>query len=132
MGWFQALMGNSGDAIAKPVDAIGNALDKVFTSDEERLTKAESMQRLQQALPELTAQLDQLNAKSSVPFVQMARPVCVYISGVNFFHLGIAVVWFGKVNIPEWYIEASTMGFLGALGLYGAMRTAEKITNKTR
>lgn len=131
MGWFQALMGN-GDSVAKPVDAIGTAIDKIFTSDEERLTKAESMERLKQILPELTAALDQLNAKSSFLFVQLARPVCVYISGINFFHLGIAVVWFGKVNIPEWYIEASTYGFLGALGLYGLARTVEKLGGKTK
>jgi len=131
MGWFSALLGNSGDSIAKPVDAIGNAIDKVFTSDDERLTKSETMQRLQQELPQLTAELDQLNAKSSVPLAQLARPFCVYVAGINFFLLGVAVVWCNKV-VPEWYIDSSTTGFLGGLGIYALGRTIEKLGGKAR
>ncbi len=128
MGWFSALLGNNGDSIAKPIDSIGNALDKVFTSDDERLSHAEVKERLENSLPELTAQLDQLNAKSSIPLAQIARPFCVYIAGFNFLQLGVAVIWFDRAtSIPEWYIDASVTGFLGALGLYGIGRTVEKI-----
>lgn len=133
MGWFSALLGNNGDSIAKPVDAIGNALDKVFTSDDERLTHAETKERLSNALPELTAELDKLNAQSSVPLAAIARPFCVYVAGINFFLLGLAVVWCNKGDvIPQWYIDSSTTGFLGALGLYGIGRTLEKLAGKTK
>mgnify|MGYP001614536436 CR=1 FL=1 len=130
MGWFSNLIGSEG--VTKPIDAIGNAVDKIFTSDDERLSKAEAMQRLQQELPQLTAQLDQLNAKSSVPLVALARPFCVYVAGFNFLQLGTAVMWFDKFDIPEWYISSSTTGFLGALGLYGFLRSAEKIAGKIK
>lgn len=131
MGWWSTLIGGSGDNIAKPIDSIGNALDKIFTSDDERLSHAEAQQRLEQALPELTAALDQSNAKSSIPFVQMARPLCVYIAGFNFIQLGIAVMWCNKgAAIPEWFISASVEAFLGALGLYGIARTVEKLGGK--
>jgi hypothetical protein len=131
MGWFSKLLG--GDDIAKPIDAIGNAVDKIFTSDDERLTHAETKQRLQDALPELTAELDKLNAQSSVPLAVVARPFCVYVAGVNFFLLGIAVVWCNKGGvIPSWYIDSSTTGFLGALGLYGLGRTVEKLAGKAK
>lgn len=128
MGWISALFSNSGDAIAKPIDSVGTALDKVFTSDDERLSHAEIMEKLQQTLPQLTAELDQSNAKSSIPFVQMARPLCVYIAGFNFVQLGVAVIWCNKSStIPEWFISSSVEAFLGALGLYGLGRTIEKI-----
>jgi hypothetical protein len=130
MGWITKLIGS--DGVSKPIDAIGNAVDKIFTSDEERLSKAEAMQKLKQALPELQAQLDMLNAKSNVPLVAFARPFCVYVAAVNFVQLGIGVVWFNKFEMPEWYITASTTGFLGALGLYGVARTIEKITGKAK
>ena len=130
MSWLGNLFG--GDAAAKPIDAIGSAVDKIFTSDEERLTKAETMQRLQQELPQLTAQLDQLNAKSDDLFTKRGRPFCIYVAGLNALQLGIAVVWFDKTNIPEWFITMTTTGFLGALGIYGVLRSAEKIFNKTK
>lgn len=133
MGWLQTLMGNTGDGIAKPIDAVGNALDKVFTSDDERLSHAEVMEKLQQNLPTLTAELDKLNAVSSVPLVQLARPLCVYIAALNFFQLSIAVIWLDRAStIPQWFIDASVTSFLGALGIYGALRSVEKLTNKIK
>lgn len=128
MGWLSNLIG--GD-VTKPIDAIGNAVDKIFTSDEERLTKAESMERLKQALPELTAQLDQLNAKSSIPFVVMARPFNVWVAGLNVVSLNISVVWFEKA-VPEWYADMSLWAFGAALGIYSFSRTAEKIAGKAK
>ena len=134
MSWIQTLFtGNAGEQIAKPIDAIGNTIDKIFTSDDEKLGRKEALQRLEQELPNLTAELDKLNATSSVPLVQFARPFCVYVAGVNFSVLGVAVMWFDKGStIPMWYIDASTTAFLGALGLYGVMRSVEKVTGKIK
>lgn len=130
MGILSKLL--TGGDISKPIDAFGNAIDKIFTSDEERLTKKQAMKKLENVLPELTAQLDQLNAKSSVPLIAAARPFCIYVAGLNALQLGIGVVWFNKIHIPDWYITMTTTGFLGALGIYGALRTAEKVFNKTK
>lgn len=128
MGWFSSLIGGGGDQIAKPIDSIGNALDKVFTSDDERLSHAEVLEKLQQNLPALQADLDKLNAASAFGLVQFARPFCVYVAGLNFFQLGVAIMWLDRAaKIPQWYIEATVNGFLGALGIYGIARTIEKI-----
>lgn len=133
MGWLSLLLGGGADQIAKPIDSIGNTLNKVFTSDDERLTHSEVMEKIQQNLPTLQAELDKLNASSSVPLVQLARPLCVYIAGLNFFQLSIAIIWLDKAQtIPAWYADASINGFLGALGIYGIARTVEKINNKTK
>ena len=121
-----------GKEITQPVDAIGNAFDKLFTSDEEKLTKAEVMERTKQNPALWQHTLDLINAKSSSPMIAMARPFCVYVAGLNAFQLGVAVVWFSKHDIPEWYITMTTTGFLGALGVYGLLRSAEKIAGKIK
>ena len=121
-----------GKEITQPVDAIGNAFDKIFTSDEERLTKAEMMEKVKQNPTMWQAALDKMNAASSIPFVAMARPTCVYVAAANAFQLGVAVVWFNKHDIPEWYITMTTTGFLGALGVYGILRTSERIMGKIK
>lgn len=121
-----------GKEISEPVEAIGNSLDKLFTSDEERLTKQDVIERTKQNPTLWQHTIDLINAKSSTPAVQFARPFCVYIAGLNAFQLGVAVVWFGKNTIPEWYITMTTTGFLGALGIYGAMRSIEKLAGKIK
>lgn len=128
MGWIQSLMG--GDGIAKPIEAFGSVANALFTSDDERLNRAEVMARIEQAPLSWQNELNKLNAQSTIPIVQFARPFCVYIAGINFFLLGIAIVWCGKIDIPEWYISSTTDGFLGALGIYGLMRTIEKVVKK--
>lgn len=83
MGWFQALMGNSGDSIAKPIDALGNAVDKIFTSDDEKLSRAETMERIQQQ-PAIAQQvLNELNAKSESIFLAGWRPFIGWVAGVT-------------------------------------------------
>jgi hypothetical protein len=118
-----------GKEISEPVDAVGNALDKLFTSDEERLTKQEILDKTNQNPTLWQKSLDMLNASSKVWFVAAARPFCVWISGINFFQMGIAITWFEKAP-PTEYITASTTAFFGALGIYGVLRTIEKSKGK--
>lgn len=127
LSWFKA-----GEQVAKPIDAVTNGLDKLFTSDDERLSRAEAMERLKQQGESLLLDLDKIYASSTDSFSKRARPFCVYVAGINVFQLGIAVMWFNKHDIPEWFITMSTTGFLGALGLYGVMRTVDKIAGKTK
>jgi len=121
-----------GKEIAEPVDAIGNAFDKLFTSDDERLSRAEMMERIKQEPGKWLSTLDQIYAKSDDLFSRRARPFCVYIAGINAFLLGLGVVWLGKGDVPEWYVTMTTTGFLGALGIYGIARSLEKIAGKTK
>jgi hypothetical protein len=120
-----------GKEIAKPVKEIGGALDKLFTSDDERLSRAEMMERLEQEPTKMQAALDKIYAQSSNWFIAAARPFNVWVSGVNMLSLNVAVVWFEKV-VPEWYGNASVTAFIGSLGLYGAARTIEKIKGKAK
>lgn len=121
-----------GKEIAEPVDAVGNAFNSLFTSDDERLSRAEMMERIKQKPGELLGELDKIYAQSEDTFAKRARPFCVYVAGINAFLLGLGVVWLGKVNVPEWYITMTTTGFLGALGIYGIARSFEKLAGKIK
>lgn len=131
MNLLGGLFGGGGEQLAKPIDAVASGLDKLFTSDDERLSRAEAMERLKQQPGELLNELEKIYAQSSSIFVAGGRPFCLWIAGFTFGHMGIAVVWFGK-TVPEWFAEASVTGLLGALGLYGFLRTVEKITGKAK
>lgn len=119
-----------GSDIAKPIDAVANGLDKLFTSDDERLTKTELLEKTRQQPELMLNELDKIYASSTDVFAKRARPFCVYVAGLAFAQLSVAVVWFDKENIPEWYINASVTAFLGALGIYGVARTIEKLGKK--
>lgn len=121
-----------GKEIKEPVEAVGDALDKLFTSDEERLTKQEIIERTLQNPQLWKYEIDKLNATSSSTAVQFARPFCIYIAGINALQLSIAVLWFNIRDIPEWFITMTTTGFLGALGIYGVLRSLEKLAGKVK
>jgi len=125
------LKGLFSKGIAEPVDAIGNAFDKIFTSDEERLEAQVILDKIKQKPELLKAEIIKLQTQHKSLFVSGARPFLVWVAGINLSQLGIGVLWFDKI-VPEWYADASVTAFLGALGLYGAMRTGEKIIDKTK
>lgn len=116
-------------AVTEPVKAVGSALDGLFTSDEERLSKKELLERTEQNPTLWQKSLDMINANSKIWFVAAARPFNVWLAGINFLQMGIGIMWFNKTP-PEAYITASTTAFLGALGLYGVLRTMEKTKGK--
>lgn len=66
---------------AKTVDAIGGAIDKIFTSDEERANAHYALERLKQRPDELQAAINQVEAAHPSLFVAGWRPgagwVCV-------------------------------------------------------
>jgi hypothetical protein len=83
MGWLQTLVGNTGEGVAKPIDAMGNALDQIFTSDEEKLSHAEVMAKLEQQ-PLIAQQLlNELGAKSDNIFISGWRPFIGWVAGVT-------------------------------------------------
>lgn len=118
--------------LAKPIEAAGKAFDDLFTSDEERLDKKTLLERIKQQPHALLNKLLQIDANSDDKFSKRARPFCIYIAGLNAFQLTIAVLWFNKNDIPQWFITMTTTAFLGALGIYGALRTLEKLTGKVK
>jgi hypothetical protein len=117
-----------GSAAAEPIKAVGNVLDKLFTSDDERLDKKILLQRLAARPLETQAEINKLEAQHRSLFVAGWRPFIGWICGCALgyqYLLRPIVNGFGQ-SFPT--IDASSLHSLvvALLGL-GVYRTVEKI-----
>ena len=53
-----------GDNLSKPIDAIGNVIGKIYTTDEERLKAQEVLEKIRQHPQELQEEFDKLKLQS--------------------------------------------------------------------
>lgn len=85
MGWFSKLFGAGDVAKAVPdtVNAVGDTLDKLFTSDDERLSHAEIMARIQQEPGRLQALITLQEAAHRSIFVAGWRPALGWICALS-------------------------------------------------
>lgn len=132
------LAGN-GDALAKPVDAIGNAFDKIFTSDDERLKAQIVLEKLRQHPMELQNALNMVDAQSRMWWQAGWRPFIGWVCGLALalYYLPqfatASVMWAvlcwqagAAVPYPVTDISGLMELIIGLLGL-GVLRTVEKI-----
>lgn len=73
----------AGEAIATPVEAIGNVFDKLFTSDAERQAGQLVLDKLAQRPAELQAEINKLEAQHRSRFVAGWRPFIGWVCGVS-------------------------------------------------
>lgn len=140
-----SLLGMGPRDIAAPVEAIGNVVDKLFTSDDERLTAEVLLTRLAQQPGLAQIELSKLEAQSRFLFVAGWRPsvgwVCSIALAYNFIIRDLANYWLDIGAAAGWWLpvahppalqmEALTTVLLSLLGL-GALRTVEKVKGITR
>ncbi len=132
MSWIETLLaGNAGDQIAKPIDAIG----RLFTSDDERLTHAEVMERIKQQPLEAQQLLNQSASQSCNWFIAGGRPAIMWVCALGllfFFVINPIIQWLtGKIGAPLPFEEIVSLTY-GILGIYGTQRTVEKIKGMTK
>ncbi|MGI9435360.1 MAG: 3TM-type holin [Geminicoccaceae bacterium] len=133
-----------GKEIATPVDALGQAVDSIFTSDEERLDKQAVLEKIRTS-PYLAAlQISMLEAKSKDPFVARARPLVLYtFCAVFFIQNGLLpVLWWTYQSLvditvpPPPSLISMDMFMTVVAGVLGtswiAGRSVEKISGKER
>jgi hypothetical protein len=134
----------AGDAISAPITAIGNVFDKLFTSDEEKAQAKLLLEKLAMHPAELQIELNKLEAQSRSWWVAGWRPAIGWVCGIALFvyyipqYMMATILWTKACwttqhllvyPIPQ--IEGLTNLVYGMLGLAG-LRTAEKLTNKTK
>ncbi len=131
MGFFSKI---SGAEIARPIDAIGNAIDKVFTSDEERLQGQAVLAKLALHQDELQVEMNKVEANHRSLFVAGWRPalgwVCVLGLGLTFI-VSPLLDWGMGIEGPEMPTDVMLELVLGMLGL-GALRTYEKLAGRAK
>lgn len=134
MGIISKLLGG-GKGIAEPVTAVGNILDKLFTSKDEKLTHEEVRMRLMMQPDVAQVELNKLEAQHRSTFVAGWRPFIGWVCGIalayNFILRDIVswiirVYWPSTEAPPELAMTHLMTVLMGVLGL-GGMRTYEKL-----
>lgn len=123
-----------GGGIAEPVEAVGNALDKLITSDEERAAADAVMEKIRQQPHILQAEINKLEAQHRSIFVAGWRPAIGWVcaAGLAFpFLLNPVLQWYTGAAGPDMPTDALTSLIVALLGL-GGLRTAEKIAGKSK
>ncbi len=128
-----------GDAAAKPIEAIGGALDELFTSDDERLTHEEVILRLKQQPALAQAAINKAEAQSRFWLTATWRPAIGWVCALGLANTFIVNPWIewgtclvGEcVTGPEIPLSVMMELVLALLGL-GALRTYEKQKGLTK
>lgn len=137
MGIFDKWVGSN---IAQPVEAVGNVLDKLFTSDEEKLDKQILLERLRQEPALAQVELNKVEAQHRTVFVAGWRPFIGWVCGWNLLYLTFLrdiIVWAFSVWAPEISpppalgLDLTVELVVALLGL-GILRTAEKAAGKSK
>lgn len=115
---------------AEPIEAVGNVLDKLFTSDDEKLDKKIVLQRLLQQPRLVQAEISKVQAQHRSTFVAGARPFMMWVCGLGFlfaFVLNPILQWLApEIGAPVLPLEVMMELALAMLGL-ASLRTVEKI-----
>ncbi len=83
MGIWSKFFGSNGESIAKPIEAFGNAANALFTSDDEKLNRAEIMARIEQQPLLLQSELNKINAASGNVFLAGGPPFIIWVAGLS-------------------------------------------------
>jgi hypothetical protein len=131
MGVLDKLLGG---AAAQPIEAVGNVLDKLFTSTEEKLDKEAMLTRLAQQPHLAQIELNKVEAQHRSTFVAGARPFILWVCGfglANAFLVNPWIQWVSGAPGPELPLEVMSELVFALLGL-GALRTVEKLQGRTK
>ncbi len=122
-----------GGAVAEPIDALGNAVDRIFTNDEERMQAQAVLDKIAQQPAILQAEISKIEAQHRSVFVAGWRPAIGWVCaiGLSFpFVINPLIEWFGFKG-PEIQMDQLMELVVALLGL-GTLRTFEKITGRTK
>ncbi len=128
-----------GAPVGGAIDAVGNVLDRLFASDDERLSREEALTRLAQALHLAQIELNKIEAAHPSVFVAGWRPFIGWVCGIAFAWHFIGYdffVWLTlAAGLPAPPILAGTEELISVvvslLGL-GLLRTVEKSRGVTK
>ena len=131
----------AGGGLAQPIEAIGNVLDRLFTSDDEKLSRQEALARLAQQPAMAQIEINKIEAAHRSVFVAGWRPFIGWVCG-----LGLAWAFLGH-PLFEWAValwlpargivapvlitDHMVELVIAMLGL-GGLRTFEKIAGRAR
>lgn len=116
-------------AAAKPVEAIGNVFDKLFTSDEEREQAKAVFEKIKQQPHILQAEITKIEASHRSIWVAGWRPAIGWVCAVSLsfpFVVNPVMQWLTGDTGPVLPTDSLITLVLALVGL-GGMRTFEKV-----
>ncbi|OSM04472.1 3TM-type holin [Magnetofaba australis] len=131
MGILEKIIGG---AAAQPIEAVGKALDGLFTSDEERLDKQALLTRLAQQPAALQVELNKIEAAHRSTFVAGWRPFLGWVCGVGLsfaYVINPIIQWVTGQPGPQLPLNFMQELVVAMLGLAG-LRTWEKHTGRAK
>jgi hypothetical protein len=131
MGVLDKLLGG---AAAQPIEAVGNVLDKLFTSEEEKLDKQALLTKLAQQPNLAQVELNKVEAQHRSTFVAGARPFILWVCGfglANSFIVNPWIQWITNKPGPVLPLDVMSDLVIAMLGL-GALRTVEKLQGRAK
>lgn len=123
-----------GKAAAQPIEAIGNVIDAVTTSDEERAQAKILLEKIRQQPHILQAEISKVEAQHRTLFVAGWRPAIGWVcaAGLAFpFLINPIIQWVTGQPGPQLPTEALTTIVFSLLGL-GSYRMIEKLQGKAK
>jgi hypothetical protein len=124
----------------EPIEAVGNVLDALFTSDKERLEKKAVPARIAQQPGLVQLEINKIEAAHKTVFVAGWRPFIGWVCGLALFYNFIArdlMVWALALTTadtpppPLLHLDVLTTILYALLGL-GGMRTFEKLQGRAK
>ena len=124
----------------EPVEAVGNVLDALFTSDKERLDKKAVLARIAQQPGLVQLEINNIEAAHKTVFVAGWRPFIGWVCGLALFYNFIArdlMVWALALTTadtpppPLLHLDVLKTILYALLGL-GGMRTFEKLQGRAK
>ena len=138
MSILQAIFGKKETVSA--VGAVGNVLDDLFTSKEEKAQAEMVLEKLRQQPDKLQVELNKVEAGHRSVFVAGWRPFIGWVCGFAFaYHyilqpflvFSISALGYELPELPAFEMEALQKVMMGMLGL-GTLRTFEKMQGKAK
>ena len=123
-----------GETCASPAEVVGNTLNNLFTSDDERLTHKEVLIRLHQAPQVAQQEINKLEAQSRSKYVAGWRPTIGYVCAASLafvFIINPILQYITHSPGPEIPADLVMKLVYALLGL-GGIRTIEKIKGKSK
>jgi len=127
-------------ASASPITAVGNVLDKLFTSDEEKLDKKALLLKLNQKPQLAQIELNKVEAQHRSIFVAGWRPFIGWVCGINIAYLVCIrdimtwVIMVFNIDIaapPALGMDMTAELVIALLGISG-LRTFEKLNGRAK
>jgi len=122
-----------GGAAAEPIDALGSAVDKIFTNNEERMQAQAVLDKIAQKPAILQAEINKIEAQHRSLFVAGWRPAIGWVCAIGLafpFILNPLIEWAGGTG-PKIPMDQLMELVVALLGL-GTLRTFEKLAGRAK